>query len=166
MSEELSTSGAVAAGSDFSGTLRRVSAEVLETMFFDEPVAAPCEHGWIAPAASVRMAFEGSHCGEFLLSVSPPVARAIAPAFLGIEAEEVTEIQSGQVLLELANILCGSVLSQLWPDSDLRLGAPEAIQVEGPIQMEGPIEDALHECFVLTEGMLSVSIRMCGAEPD
>lgn len=166
MPEELKTSGPVAAVSDFSGTLRRVSAEVLETMFFDEPVAVPCDHGWIARVASVRMAFEGSHRGEFLLSVSPPVARSIAPAFLGIEAEEVTEIQSSQVLLELANILCGSVLSQLWPDSDLRLGAPETIQVEGPIPLDKPIGDALHECFVLTEGMLSVSIRLCGAEPD
>jgi hypothetical protein len=155
--QQLEASGALAAAPDFSGTLSRVTAEVLETMFFDEAVATPCDHGWISAAASVRLVFEGSHCGDFLLSVSPQVTQSIAPAFLGIEQDEVTESQSGQVLLELANILCGSVLSHLWPDSDLRLGAPE------PIQVEGPIEEALHECFLLTEGMLSVSIRMCGA---
>ena len=160
MSEQLQPADARAAAPDFAGTLSRVGAEVLETMFFDEAVAAPCEHGWIPSAASVRLPFEGSHCGEFLLSVAPEVARSIAPAFLGIELEEVTEGQSSQVLLELANILCGSVLSHLWPDSDLRLGGPE------PIQADGPIEDSLHECFRLTEGMLSVSIRVCGAEPD
>jgi hypothetical protein len=160
MFEQMQSSDAAAVEPDFAGTLSRVGAEVLETMFFDEAVAAPCEHGWIPSAASVRLAFEGSHCGVFLLSVAPEVAQSITPAFLGIEPEEVTEGQSSQVLLELANILCGSVLSHLWPDSDLKLGAPELIQVEGPI------EDALHECFQLTEGMLSVSIRVCGAEPD
>ena len=160
MPEQLEPADTTAAGPDFAGTLSRVGAEVLETMFFDEALPAPCEHGWIASAASVRLAFEGSHCGVFLLSVAPEVAQSITPAFLGIEPEEVTEGQSSQVLLELANILCGSILSHLWPNSDLNLGGPELIQVEGPI------EDALHECFQLTEGMLSVSIRVCGAEPD
>ena len=160
MSEQLEPADTKAASPDFAGTLSRVGAEVLETMFFDEALPAPCEHGWIPSAASVRLAFEGSRCGEFLLSVAAEVAQSITPAFLGVEPEEVTEGQSSQVLLELANILCGSVLSHLWPDSDLKLGGPELIQVEGPI------EDALHECFQLTEGMLSVSIRVCGAEPD
>ncbi|HWY49643.1 MAG TPA: chemotaxis protein CheX [Bryobacteraceae bacterium] len=161
MSERLNQSCAVASDPDFSSTLSRVSAEVLETMFFDEPVAARCEHSWISSAASVRLSFEGSHRGEFLLSVSPQVARSIAPAFLGIEADEVTGTQASQVLLELANILCGSVLSRLWPDSDLRLGAPEPIQAAGSIQPA-----TLHECFLLTDGMLSVSIQMYGAEPE
>jgi hypothetical protein len=160
MSEQLEASGGVSAGPDFSAILSRVTAEVLETMFFDEPAPAPCDHGWIPTAASVLMAFEGSHCGEFLLSVSGGVARSITPAFLGVEPEEVTEGQNHQVLLELANILCGSVLSQLWPDSELKLGAPELTQVQGPI------EEALHECFLLPEGMLSVSIRRCGDESD
>jgi len=158
MPEELHTPGAMGADPDFAGTLTRVGAEVLATMFFDEAVAAPCDHGWISTAASVRVAVEGSHCGEFRLSVSPEVWRSIAPAFLGIEPEEVAEGQSIQVLLELANILCGSVLSQLWPDSDLTLRAPEMVGAEGP--MEG----ALHECFLLTEGMLSITILMRGAD--
>lgn len=159
MSEKLESPG-TEANPDFAGTLSRVGAQVLETMFFDEAVVSPCDHDWILSAPSVRLAFEGSHCGEFRMSVAPGVARSITPAFLGIDPEEVTEGQSSQVLLELANILCGAVLSQLWPDSDLRLGPPEAIQADGPIK------DALHECFLLTEGMLSVSIRLCGAEPD
>src|SRR5579864_7390727 len=160
MSEQVESPGGVAAEPDFSGTLSRVSAEVLETMFFDEAVPTPCDHGWISSAASVRLPFEGSHCGEFLLSVSPQVARSIAPAFLAVEPEEVTEGQSSQVLLELANILCGSVLSRFWPDSDLALGEPELIQAAEPIG------GSLHECFLLPEGMISVSLRTRGAEPD
>ena len=158
MPEQLQPSGATAADPDFSAILSRIGAEVLETMFFDEAVTTPCDHGWIPSAVSVRLVFEGSHCGNFLLSISPEVARSIAPAFLGIDPAEVSEGQSSQVLLELANILCGSVLSHLWPDSELTLGAPELVGVGEPI------EAALHECFRLTEGMLSVSIRMCGAD--
>jgi hypothetical protein len=150
----------MALGPDFAATLSRVGAEVLETMFFDEAVPAPCDHGWIPSAAAVCLVFEGSHRGQFLLNVAPGVARSITPAFLGIDPDEVLEGQSSQVLLELANILCGSVLSHLWPDSELRLGAPELLEAAGPV------EDAWHECFRLPEGMLSVSIRLCGAEPD
>ncbi len=40
-------------------TLGRVSAEVLETMFFTEAVAVECEHGWLADAVSVRVDFDG-----------------------------------------------------------------------------------------------------------
>jgi hypothetical protein len=158
MHEELQTSATMSPEPDFAGTLTRVGAEVLATMFFDEALPAPCDHGWIPAAASVRVAAEGAHCGEFRLNVSHEVWRSIVPAFLGIEPEEVTEAQSIQVLLELANILCGSILSQLWPDSDLTLRAPEMV---GP---ERPMEGALHECFHLTEGMLSISILMRGTD--
>jgi CheY-specific phosphatase CheX len=160
MGEQVESAGAAVAQPDFAGTLRRVGGQVLETMFFDEAVPSPCDHGWISSAISVCLSFEGSHCGQFLLNVAPSVARSITSAFLGIDPEEMLEEQSGQVLLELANILCGSVLSQLWPDSNLTLGAPQ------PVIVEGPIEDALHECFRLPEGLLSVSIQMCGVEPD
>ena len=158
MSEQTLPCSAFAEDSDPAATLKRVGAAVLETMFFDEAVATRCDHGWIASAPSVRLTIAGSYCGEFLLSVSPEVARSIAPAFLGIDPEEISDSQKSQVLLELANILCGSVLSQLQPDSDLMLGAPE------PIELDEPVHEALHQCFLLPEGMLSVSIRMCGAD--
>ena len=159
MSDQMQLSEAGGVDIDSSEVLSRVGAQVLETMFFDEAVATACNHAWIASAASVRLVFEGSHRGQFLLSVASEVARSIAPAFLGIDPEEVVEEQSNQVLLELANILCGSVLSRLWPESDLTLEAPESIQAAGPL------EHALHKCFLLPEGMLSVSIRVCAAGP-
>jgi len=158
MPEHLHPSNVVAADPDISGILTRIGAEVLETMFFDEAVATPCDHSWIPSAASVSVAFEGSHYGEFLLSVSPEVARSITPSFLGVDLEDVADGQGSQVLLELANILCGSVLSHLWPESDLRLAAPELIRAERAI------EDIAHQCFVLQEGMLAISIRKC--RPD
>ena len=131
-----------------------VTAQVLATMFFDEAVTAECEHSWLLGATSVHIGFDGSHRGDFWLTVSGEVAQSIAPAFLGIDAEETSEAQRGQVLLELANILCGSILSHFWPDSDLTLEPPEVVGAE--VRLEGGV----HRCFMLSEGTLAVSIQV------
>jgi CheY-specific phosphatase CheX len=139
-----------------SETARRVAAEVLETMFFTEAERAPCEHAWIESAACARIGFEGSHRGEMLLAVSNEAADPIAASFLGLDPSELTEAERGQVIAELANILCGAMLSQLWPESTLALSSPElGAWVEWP--------DALHHCFTLPEGMLAISIRLTAA---
>jgi hypothetical protein len=161
MPEPSNVSVPAAVDSDFPGILARIGAEVLETMFFAEAVVAECEHVWLPSSCSAQLAFEGSHSGEFRLSVSPPVAESIASAFLGLEPAEVSQAQRDQVLLELANILCGSVLSHFWPESDLSLRAPEWIPAEASL------EGAVHRCFLMPEGMLGVSIRVNGpVSPD
>jgi hypothetical protein len=57
------------------------------------------------------------------------------------------------VILELANILCGAILSDVWPESKVALGPPE-ISTEEPC-----LDGALHRCFELPEGQLAVWIR-------
>jgi hypothetical protein len=133
--------------------LSRVPAEVLETMFFAEAVAAECGHAWLSLAVEVRIRFEGSHRGDMRLSVSRDAADSIACAFLGLEPLEITEPLCVQVILELANILCGAILSHVWPESKVALGAPE-ISTEEPL-----FNDALHRCFELPEGKLAVWIH-------
>jgi hypothetical protein len=135
------------------GVLRRVPAEVLETMFFAEAVAADCSHAWLRSAVEVGIRFEGSHLGEMRLSVSRDAANSIACAFLGLEPLELTEPLCAQVILELANILCGAILSHFWPESKLAIGAPE-ISAEA-----SPFNDALHCCFEMPEGKLAVWIH-------
>jgi len=137
--------------------LRRVPAEVLETMFFAEAVAAGCNHAWLSSAVGVRIRFGGSHFGDMRLSVSRDAADSIAGAFLGLEPLEITEPLAAQVILELANILCGAILSQVWPESKVALGAPE---ISTEISMEETcFEGAPHRCFELAEGKLAVWIR-------
>ena len=133
--------------------LGRVTAEVLETMFFAEAVAADCSHAWLNAAVGASIRFEGSHLGKMRLSVSGEAADSIACAFLGLEPEELTEPLRAQVILELTNILCGDILSHLWPHSKLALDPPE-LSAEEPA-----LEGALHQCFELPEGRLAIWIH-------
>jgi len=150
--------GAVAAptgaevGEQLIDIFSRVPAEVLETMFFTEAAASPCTHDWFADAVAARVLFAGSHAGEMRLSVSLEAADSIASAFLGVEACELTPALRVQVVLELANILCGAVLSHLWPESKVALGAPEML-----VQESVPAA-ALHRCFELPEGKIALWI--------
>jgi len=137
----------------------RVAAEVLETMFFTEAVANGCDHAWFGSAITARIQFEGSHVGQFLLGVSLDAARSMAAGFLGLAEDEMTEKDCRQVILELSNILCGSVLSNRWPDSRLSLAPPE---LAGCNCCK---EHAVHRCFALTEGALSVTI-CCADAPE
>ena len=52
-------------------------------------------------------------------------ANAIAADFLGEDAESLTAQQSTDVTLELANMICGAVLSRIESSATFRLGAPQ-----------------------------------------
>jgi CheY-specific phosphatase CheX len=136
----------------FGAIVVRVAAQVLETMFFEEAVATACEHAWLPTAVTVHVSFEGSHRGEFLLSVAPDTARSIAAGFLGLDPEELTGTQAAEVILELANILCGALMSSLWPESVLSLDTPELASAEHAFL------GAMHCCFTLPDGMVAVSL--------
>jgi hypothetical protein len=138
-----------------SETIRRVVAEVLERMFFTEAELAPCEHGWLGTARCAQIRFEGSHLGEMLLGVSSEAVDPIAASFLGLDPEELTDAQRGQMVQEMSNILCGAILSQLWPESRLALSSPELTPWR-----ECPGEGVLHRCFVIPEGLLAISIGL------
>lgn len=144
-------------------TIRQVVSDVLETMFFSEAETTPCDHAWLATAPGACVRFEGSHSGDMLLGISLEAADAIAGGFLGLDSPELTDTLRGQVLQELANILCGALLSHLWPASQLALASPEITAwQEWPVQ-ELASETVLHRCFLLPEGMLALSIRLISA---
>jgi CheY-specific phosphatase CheX len=136
-------------------TIQRVAAEVLETMFFTEAELAVCEHAWLDAAPCARVRFEGSHLGEMLLAVSAEAADPVAAAFLGLDPMEVTDAQRGQMIQELTNILCGAMLSKLWPESRLAIGSPELMP-----WTDWSAAGALHRCFVIPDGMLAISIGL------
>lgn len=111
----------------FVADLARVSAqsvpEVLETMFFAAAVPGAgsgcgCEN-W-----SVAIPFRGAPSGVFTMRVDRPDAHAMASAFLGRDPEETGAEEDAFLACELANILCGSVLSRAEADGTFDLGAP------------------------------------------
>jgi hypothetical protein len=160
MPPELEQQGSIDWEPAAGDTVREVAAEVLETMFFTEAEPANCEHTWLLAAPCARIQFEGSHHGEMLLGVSAEAVDPIAASFLGLDPTELTAAQRGQVIQELCNILCGAMLSHLWPESKLALSSPELT----PWQ-EWPGAGLLHRCFAIPEGMLAISIRLM-AQPE
>lgn len=160
MPQELERLSVADRDAEYGEILRSVCSEVLETMFFSEAIPGDCEHSWLSSAVSVRVSFIGTHFGQMWLSVSGEAAASIASAFLALDPQEIANLEQGQVILELANILCGAVLSRLWPESGLQLDAPQLAGGEsGVAGLESGVDNGLHCCLVLPEGHLSISVR-------
>jgi CheY-specific phosphatase CheX len=127
--------------------------EVLETMCFTAlgeggGVTDGAEESWV----TARLSFRGDPPGRFGVGVPPQTGRAIAASFLGREAEEVSEAQIGEVVCELANMVCGSVLSRLESQTRFDLSCPEP--ETGPAGwLEG---HGASSVFTLEEGPLAV----------
>lgn len=104
------------------------AAQVLETMFFTE-IKSAVER----PAATTRCSlsrtveFQGPPDGELCLGLKSETAAALASSFLGVSPAEVTENDCAQVADELANMICGSVLSKCAPYSLFRLRVKRAL---------------------------------------
>ena len=102
--------------------------EVLEKMFFVSPPETPgaCS-GPEDKSLTARVSFEGDSRGELLMSVSCPAARSIAADFLAVEPRELQDEQVSAVVCELANMICGSVLSRLESAATFHLAPPQIV---------------------------------------
>ena len=76
------------------------------------------------PATAAHLTFEGDPPGSLTLLMTPAAARSIAADFLGEEEAELSSRQIGEVVCELANMICGSVLSRVERNTTFRLSAP------------------------------------------
>lgn len=106
----------------FAGHLVPSAEQVLETMFFTGVVSSgePCVPG--CPEMITRsVAFEGPPDGQLCVGVMPQTAAALASSFLGLDPENVTLPDCEQIAEELANMICGSVLSRCAPASSFQL---------------------------------------------
>jgi CheY-specific phosphatase CheX len=129
--------------------------EVLETMFFT-CVYAETPGGECAARIEARLPFSGGRTGEFRLGISPEAARTIAAGFLGAEDEsQIGATQIGDVVCEVTNMVCGSLLS--------RLGADLAFDLQPPALAAPGAEDGGPACrlrtFDLGSGALTAGIR-------
>lgn len=139
--------------------------EVLDTMCFAcvfESAAGPApenpEAGGPSAAGAVFRAavrFEGKFSGGFFVNIPGPLARAVGAGFLGREEDEVSESESGEVVGELTNMFCGSVLGRMEGSELFRLTHPEVRNAAGPGQPRGE-----SRWFDLGDGVLSVSLEI------
>jgi len=134
------------------------ATEVFETMFFSAVLGeGPAEMGE-GPWVSAALLFHGNPSGRFGVRLHADTGRKIAATFLGLEEEDVTEAKVGEVLCELSNMLCGSVLSRLEPETRFALSGPEL----NPADADGLGEGyATHRSLEVEEGVLMLWLR-CG----
>ena len=111
--------------------LQEAAEEVLETMFFQ---TVDGELSWddvkAKPHRYAEMDFQGAAEGRLELAVSGDLAPVLASGFFGKDESELTEGEISAVICELANMLCGSVLSRLESGSLFQLGAPQVMATD------------------------------------
>jgi CheY-specific phosphatase CheX len=132
-------------------------AEVLDCMFFLEVLGEIAEPPPQAESVTVQVSFEGDPPGYFQMRIARPAANTVAADFLGEDLELLSDRQSTDVTLELANMICGAVLSRIESRAAFRLGSPEVVADDTVERKSG--EDT--RCTVETgSGALTVAIRM------
>ena len=126
-------------------------------MFFVEVLGEVAEPPPLAEAVTVQVNFEGDPAGSFQMRLARPAANAIAADFLGEDLESLTDRQSTDVTLELANMICGAVLSRIESRAAFRLGSPAVVE-DGIVQRKSGEET---RCTLETgSGALTVAIQM------
>ncbi len=136
--------------------------EVLETMCFTSVLASaegaiPPEEGGGAPALTAELHFQGYPSGGFRLDVPLKLARVVGAGFLGREEAEVSDSQAEEVVCELANMICGSVLSHLESKTTFQITHPELVP---PQQGVSFAQAGASRWFDLEDGFLAASLQL------
>jgi hypothetical protein len=125
--------------------LAEATGEVLETMFFTG-VYDPAQPGKAEtePRVGARVRFQGTPCGVLTLSLSEIAARALAANFLAVEPDNpLPDAESGLVVCELANMICGSLLSRVRTPEHFRLSSPELVLADRAHDAAAPPRQSL-----------------------
>ena len=137
--------------------------EVLETMFFT-PVHGEAERGEEPREENcggfarlgVSLDFDGDLRGRFAVSVEPACADGIAANFLGADDPfGLADGQTGQVLCELANMICGAVLSRVQPGGRFDLTHPEVVNPPKPLG-----QDQISVAIGLEDGQVRMRLTL------
>jgi CheY-specific phosphatase CheX len=134
--------------------------EALETMCFTSVLASA--EGTVSPdggpgALTAELHFHGNPSGGFRVSVPLKLARVVGASFLGREEVEISDSQAGEVVCELANIICGSVLSRLESKATFQITHPVLIAPEPGVSFHGA---GARRWFDLGDGILTVSLEL------
>jgi Chemotaxis phosphatase CheX len=141
--------------------------DVLGTMFFtpvigrDDTSASEPSHlairlCFLAGGSRADQAEASSPAGHLDLEVSREGAQCIAASFLAADGT-VPEFRVNDVLCELANVICGNVMSIWASESGFALLSPEVIHSSGE---EWPNAQAFEEWFELERGWLKLKLAL------
>jgi len=143
---------------EIAESLAAAASDVLETMFFSSVVGeAPVTATPPADAIAARLEFSGARPGAFAVRLTLGAARVIAASFLAEETDEPTPAQVQEVICELANMMCGSVLSRLDRGARFDLGPPAMVDAAA---VTAPPE--FSRAFDIGDGEVAVFLQMDG----
>ncbi|HVP46065.1 MAG TPA: chemotaxis protein CheX [Bryobacteraceae bacterium] len=141
---------------EMSEAISTAAADVLETMFFSPVMAeVAAEAGMPAATLAARLQFSGGRSGTFAVRISTAAAENMAANFLGEEAGQPASGQVQDVICELTNMLCGSVLSRLDREAHFDLGHPELVD-----PLEVPTPGSVSRAFDLGEGQVAIFLHL------
>jgi len=127
-------------------------------MFFIQGLEGP-ESAASETRVVARLTFEGNPSGSLSLSVTGAAARSIAADFLGEDEPELSEQQIGEVICELANMICGSVLSRVESNTIFRLGAPRLLEESETESVSPGATDSTIHAVEISNGALVVMVN-------
>ena len=107
------------------GSLPECAVRALETMFYVSAAETGSAARNTDPCIRAVVKFEGAASGCVRLAVTEGAARDLAGFFLALDRECVDTRQAELAVCELANIVCGSTLSQSACEESFRLSPPE-----------------------------------------
>ena len=142
--------------SRFDTALRESITEALEEMFFVRDLGEGDPGASTAgPELMARVDFAGAPSGWLTLRAGLESARSLAADFLGEDEESIADEQATDVFAELANIVCGAVLTRTESSSTFRLSSPRVF----PPQERQASEDGSEYVVTLANGPLTVFLK-------
>jgi hypothetical protein len=126
--------------SEFAELVPDCCGEVLDSMYFTtvmetshpkQLAEAGGGEGTAVDTAeyAFSLSFKGDVCGRFGLHMGAATGRGLAANFLGEDEAELSASDVGEVAGELANMLCGAVVSKVEGRSKFVLSHPEAMRL-------------------------------------
>jgi CheY-specific phosphatase CheX len=138
-----------------SHAIEAAVADVLERMFFAEAFPGETEPaGAFGPnPVTAALSFRGQLSGRLTVVVSACSARRLTADFLGLDAsDQVSGEAARDVAAEMANMICGAVLSRVSSQGCFDLTSPE------PLREPDSARSQSADCrtFQLGDGLLEV----------
>jgi CheY-specific phosphatase CheX len=135
--------------------LEAATGDALETMCFFG-VMGPLDQLPVGEEQiSAKLTFQGDANGAFHSTLSSPAAWAIAANFLGEEPADISLPQMEAVVCELANMICGSVLSNYKKDGHFELSTPQITNLE-----DSQLDQSVRMVFELESGSIALAIDL------
>jgi len=124
--------------SDLSELVVTCCSDVLDAMYFSSvleathlPIANEEDVAAMIPLSATdqmySLAFHGTVSGQFGIHLGRETATRLAGNFLGESEGTLSEREVGEVVGELSNMLCGSIVSRIEGKSTFALSHPEAV---------------------------------------